>query len=127
MPVERPSSARPPLPPDSVAPGRRQDQERPPTRSYGDAPELPLGTYDSYALVVARDLRLSTLGKITAGDEAARVVEVIDDGQNTGGFLIFTYADAARSPEVFDVWLPSIVDVELYFDDRGWEVEWLAS
>ena len=67
------------------------------------------------------------LGKITAGREAGRVVEVIDDAQHTGGFLIFTYADVERSPEVFDAWVESIVDVELYFDDNTWNVEWLGS
>jgi hypothetical protein len=72
-----------------------------------------------------RDLRVGTLGRIPAGDEAGRVVEVVDDGANTGGFVIFTYADLNRSPEVFDVWVESIVDVDLYFDDRGWQVEWV--
>ncbi len=74
-----------------------------------------------------RDLRVATLGRISAGDEVGRVVEVLDDGANTGGFLIFTYADLDRSPEVFDAWVESIVDVELYFDDRGWQVEWVDS
>jgi hypothetical protein len=74
-----------------------------------------------------RDLRVATLGRISAGDEAGRVVEVIDDGANTGGFLIFTYADLDRSPEVFDAWVQSVVDVELYFDDRGWQIEWVDS
>jgi hypothetical protein len=71
-----------------------------------------------------RDLRLGTLGKITAGQEAGRVVEVIDDFENSGGFLIFTYADMDRSPEVFDSWVQTIIDVDLYFDESGWEVEW---
>jgi len=71
-----------------------------------------------------RDLRVGTLGKITAGVGAGRVVEVVDDARNTGGFLVFTYADFDRSPEVFDSWLPSIVDVELFFDDNGWEIDW---
>jgi hypothetical protein len=74
-----------------------------------------------------RVLRIGTLGYIRAGSEAGRVVEVIDDGSNTGGLLICTYADANRSPEVFDVWAETIVDVDLYFDDRGWEIEWIDS
>jgi hypothetical protein len=74
-----------------------------------------------------RELPVGVLGRITTGDESGRVVEVVDDSQNTGGFLIFTYADLARSPEAFDAWAPSIVDVELYFDDRSWEVEWVGA
>ena len=71
-----------------------------------------------------RDLRVGTLGRITAGEETGRVVEVVDDAANTGGFLIFTYADFDRSPEVFDSWAKSIVEVEQYFDSSGWEIEW---
>ncbi len=74
-----------------------------------------------------RDLRVSTLGKITAGREIGRVVEVVDDTSKSGGFLIFTYADVDRSPEVFDAWVESIVDVDLYFDESGWEVDWLST
>lgn len=72
-----------------------------------------------------RDLRLGTLGHIRVGDDAGRVVEVIDDRSNSGGFLICTYADADRSPEAFDSWVETIVDVEAYFDECGWRIEWI--
>jgi hypothetical protein len=72
-----------------------------------------------------RDLRIGTLGLIKAGREAGRYVEVLDDSQHTGGFLIFTYSDADRSPEVFDAWAESIVEVEAYFDESSWEIEWV--
>jgi hypothetical protein len=71
-----------------------------------------------------RDLRIGSLGRITAGRELGRVVEVIDDIDNTGGFLIFTYADMNRSPEVFDSWVETIIEVDIYFDESGWEVDW---
>jgi hypothetical protein len=65
------------------------------------------------------------MGRIVAGkSQAGRTVEVVDDQNNTGGYLIFTYADVNRSPEVFDTWVQSFSDVEAYFDDLGWEVEW---
>jgi uridine phosphorylase len=72
-----------------------------------------------------RHLRIGTLGVIVAGVESGRVVEVIDDAANTGGYLIFTYADLNRSPEVFDSWVESIVDVDLFFDEAGWQVDWM--
>jgi hypothetical protein len=72
-----------------------------------------------------RDLRVGVLGRIVAGEEVGRVVEVVDDSENTGGYLIMTYADTARSPEVFDTWVESIVDVESLFEESGWEVEWV--
>ncbi len=58
------------------------------------------------------------------GQEAGRIVEVIDDFKNSGGFLIFTYADVNRSPEVFDSWVETITDVDQYFDESGWKIEW---
>ncbi len=74
-----------------------------------------------------RDIRLGTLGRIAEGNERGRVVELIDDAANSGGYLIFTYADVERSPEVFDAWVPSIVDVDLYFEGSGWQVDWLEA
>ncbi len=74
-----------------------------------------------------RDIRLGTLGHIRTGVDAGRVVEVIDDWSNTGGFLICTYADLNRSPEVFDSWVETIIDVDMYFDEAGWEIEWIDS
>ena len=73
----------------------------------------------------ARDLRIGTLGRIRSGDEEGRIVEVVDDYSNTGGFLICTYADTDRSPEAFDSWVESIIEVDLYFDDRNWVIEWI--
>ena len=72
-----------------------------------------------------RDLRIGILGFIKSGEEAGRFVEVIDDAGNSGGFLIVTYKDEARSPEIFDSWVESITDVDLFFDENGWEIEWL--
>ncbi len=66
-----------------------------------------------------------TLGRILAGQEAGRYVEVLDDTRNSGGFLIFTYADAGRSPEVFDAWVETLADIETYFLESSWEIEWL--
>lgn len=58
------------------------------------------------------ELPVGVLGEIIAGIDAGRFVEVVDDAENTGGFLIVTYADSDRSPEVFDSWVESIVEVE---------------
>ena len=71
-----------------------------------------------------RDIPFGTLGQIKSGEGVGRYVEVLDDAENTGGFLICTYADADRSPEAFDDWMESIADVEAFFDESGWIVEW---
>jgi hypothetical protein len=67
---------------------------------------------------------LRTIGRITAGHEKGRFVEVIDDNASTGGFLIYTYANEARAPEVFDAWVETMEDVEKYFEESGWQVAW---
>ncbi len=72
-----------------------------------------------------RDLRVGVLGRIVAGDDARRFVEVTDDTNSSGGFLILTFDNVDRSGNAYDSWVESIVDVELYFAESGWEVEWL--
>lgn len=72
-----------------------------------------------------RDLRIGSLGLIVAGREEGRWVEVIDDHEDSGGYLVLTYADSARSPDVFDAWVESILDVDRYFDECEWEIRWL--
>lgn len=65
------------------------------------------------------------VGRIVAGDsEVGRLVEVIDDAENTGGFLIVTRSDAGSPTQTFDSWVESIVDVDLFFNEAGWQVEW---
>ena len=73
-----------------------------------------------------RDIRVGVVGRISAGDEAGRYVEVLDDSASSGGFLIQMYERSDRSGEGHDAWVGSIVDVDFYFDEAGWSVEWLS-
>jgi hypothetical protein len=73
-----------------------------------------------------RDLRVGVLGRIVAGDDTERFVEVLDDTNSSGGFLILTYDNVDRSGNAYDSWVESIIDVELYFAESGWDVEWMA-
>ncbi len=69
------------------------------------------------------DVRIYTLGLILEGDEASRFVEVKGDSAATGGCLIFTYADALRSPEVSDSWVENIEGAHAYFQESGWRID----
>lgn len=72
-----------------------------------------------------RELRIATPGRIVSGVDAGRYVQILDDWANSGGFLILTHdGDGDRAAEGHDSWVESIVDVELYFDECGWVVEW---
>lgn len=71
-----------------------------------------------------RDLRVGVVGRIVGGEsEVGRLVEVVGDSEGTGGYLIVT-CSADDPSETFDSWVESIVDVESYFDELGWEIEW---
>lgn len=70
--------------------------------------------------------RVGVLGRITAGEDAGWFVEVVDDAAATGGFLILVHDAADRSGVGYDSWVGSIGDVERYFSESGWVVEWLG-
>ena len=74
-----------------------------------------------------RDLRLGTVGRIDQGIDIGRYVEVLDDFDASGGYLIVTYDRPDRLGNAYDSWVESIIDVELYFDEAGWEISWLDS
>jgi hypothetical protein len=69
-------------------------------------------------------IRVSTVGKIVAGDELGWYVRVDEDFENTGGYLILT----SKTPDMrqcFDNWVKNIEDLKEYFDEAKWTVEWL--
>jgi hypothetical protein len=72
------------------------------------------------------DVRIGVLGRIVEGDGRGRVVEVIDDAEDAGGWLIFTYADVDRSDPDLARWAASwdLEDVDSYCEART--IEWLA-
>ena len=53
------------------------------------------------------------------------MVEVVDDSDSTGSYLIFTYADENRAPEVFDAWVETRADVAACFAECNWTIRWL--
>jgi len=74
-----------------------------------------------------KSIPIGRLGLILAGPERGRIMEVLDDSERTGGFLVVTYSDFSRSPEVFDVWFESYNDLVAGFEEAGWQVEWQPS
>jgi hypothetical protein len=73
---------------------------------------------------MTESIPIGLLGRIVTGREKGRVVEVVDDTEATGGYLILTYSDFDRSPEVFDVWVENLDDLAGAFEENGWQVEW---
>ena len=67
---------------------------------------------------------LDRVGRIASGDEQGRYVRVVDDTEQSGGFLIFTSDDPKFEGEVFDNWVLDYRTVGAYFRAANWIVEW---
>jgi hypothetical protein len=66
-------------------------------------------------------------GRILTSEHPNMRVRVQDDAKNTGGFLIYSWWDGSTGPNesgVFDDWVESEADLEQYFAESGWSVEW---
>ena len=68
---------------------------------------------------------LGKVGKIVGGNETGRLVKVIDDSANTGGFLILTSKDELGTAW-FDNWVRREEDLERYFKESRWLIEWVT-
>lgn len=68
---------------------------------------------------------IGEVGHIVGASQAVEVgmsIEVLDDRDgSTGGLYILTW----RGTEAYDGWVETIGDVDLYFDEAGYLVEWL--
>lgn len=68
---------------------------------------------------------IGVLGRILTGSDAGWFVEVVDDTDSSGGFLILTHEHLDRSGNGHDSWVETLDDVKRYLDESGWEIEWL--
>ena len=66
-------------------------------------------------------------GKIVSGESAGWYVFVEDDSDNTGGFLILQAptTDFWTGGKGFDDWVETRADLERFFTQRQWQVQWL--
>ena len=67
--------------------------------------------------------KIGKRGRITAGENAGFFVRVEDDSANTGGYLILCWRDG--TDEGFDNWVEKLTDLDEFFMESGWNVEWL--
>ncbi|MDD5330546.1 MAG: hypothetical protein PHX38_11100 [Sulfuricella sp.] len=69
-------------------------------------------------------IRIGEIGRILAGEESGNYVKVLDDTENTGGYLILT-APAIDMRHGYDNWVESKDALARYFEESGWTTEWL--
>lgn len=71
------------------------------------------------------NIPIGKLGRILAGEERGKYVKVLSDKESTGGFLILT-GEGMELNHGFDNWVKDEVDLEGYFQDSGWLIEWVG-
>jgi hypothetical protein len=71
-------------------------------------------------------IEIGRLGVIERGDDAGFQIKVLDDSDNSGGFLIITGKNLNdRSSEAFDGWVATKEELQGYFEESKWVVKWL--
>ena len=63
------------------------------------------------------------VGRIVEGDDAGSYVKVLDDSENTGGYIILTSSHHDMS-DGFDNWVQDRESLSAYFEESRWVVNW---
>lgn len=69
------------------------------------------------------NIRIEKTGQIIRGDDAGSYVKIIDDRNNTGGYLVLV----SNSPEFsdgYDDWVESVDALKEYFQESKWDIQW---
>ncbi len=70
-------------------------------------------------------ITIGKIGVIERGYDIGLQVKVLDDSENTGGFLIITGKNLNdKSLEAFDDWVASKEELQGYFEESNWSVKW---
>ena len=70
-------------------------------------------------------IEIGKIGKIISGDDKGWELKIVDDDENTGGFLVLTSKDFSNpQAEAYDAWVDSKQSLEKYFKESNWIIEW---
>lgn len=76
------------------------------------------------------DIKLNKIGRIKKGEEKGWFVKILDDSENTGGYLIFIFNSLDKKQpnyEAYDNWVETLEDLQSYFEESLWDIEWLKN
>lgn len=69
------------------------------------------------------DIQIGVVGHIITGDEAGSFVRIIDDKDNTGGFIILISNDY-NFRNGHDSWVEDAEALRRYVYESGWMIDW---
>lgn len=71
------------------------------------------------------DIRFDTIGKIVEGKNKGWYIKLVDDSEKSGGVFIIEFPNP-QSGEGFNSWLERKSDIEGYFSECNWKIDWLV-
>ena len=63
-------------------------------------------------------------GRITAGDDRYRYVQVQEDTEKGGGYSILLWVDEGVN-NTYDDWVMNEAELDGYFEEKDWTIDWL--
>jgi len=70
-------------------------------------------------------IKINEIGRIQQGNYLNWFVKVIDDSNGeTGGYYISIFKNVDQKGEAYDDWLEKFEDVEEYFKEVSWIINW---
>lgn len=69
-------------------------------------------------------IEVGMTGRIRSGADSGRYVKILDDRTASGGFLILVSGSLTMT-DGLDSWVPDWDQLERYFQESEWKVEWL--